>query len=245
MLTQSDMRPNRSGARRELPGIPRSQIESPCVEDSRDDRKSRSRGVVIANPREQRARAVSGNARTPAVGRGRAARRARVRQACIRVHFFQGVRMTKHLDRTVHGPLSLVYALSTSRRSFIAAGAQRATQDFAARNKHSDERSALERWEGEGGAVAAGAKVRKSTKALRTYAAMSSRPSYDSPHRSIVEAMLNASTAASASSPVGANRGPTDGKRRSMGSQKAPSETANPLNKRRGRRTMGRHGNRP
>ena len=90
----------------------------------------------------------------------------------------------------VHGPLSVVYAISPSRPSLIAAAAQRATQDFARRNKHSEERSDLERWEGEGGAVAARAKAKKSAKASRTCAAMSSRPSYDSPHRSVVEAMV-------------------------------------------------------
>lgn len=102
--------------------------------------------------------------------------------------------MTNHLDRTLHGPPSLVYSISTSRRSFIAAGVQRATQGLPGLKKHPDERSDLERWEGEGGAIATRAELKESAQALRKHAAMSSRPSYDSPHRSVVEAMLTAST---------------------------------------------------
>jgi len=56
--------------------------------------------------------------------------------------------MIEHGNPT-HGPGA--YTLFTSPRSYIAAAAQRATNDLIRHDKRSREESDLARWEGEGG----------------------------------------------------------------------------------------------
>lgn len=152
--------------------------------------------------------------------------------------------MIEHVKHITHGPSS--YTLLTSRRSFIGAAAQRATQDLTRHNKSSREESDLARWEGEGGAARPRTQAPKTLPKLTMRFAMSGRPSYDSPHRTSVETMMVTPVERVAAVPFIARQGPAgSNEERSRLQSSWRNAPANPTNKHRGRRTMGRHGNRP
>ena len=156
--------------------------------------------------------------------------------------FLKEVTMIEHDDRIGHVPSSYT---PSSPHSAIAAVAQRATRNAGLRDKGSRDAGDLDRWEAEGGAGATRAGLQKQLfERPTTRAGMSARPSYDWPHRSAVEAMLGETAAETR---VVASQGPADAnEKRGKQLARSPGDAfASPPNKRRGRRTMGRHGNRP
>src|SRR6478672_1484369 len=113
--------------------------------------------------------------------------------------------MIEHDDRI--GPIPSSYTPS-SLHSAIAAAAQRATRNAGRRDTGSRDAGDPDRWEAEGGAGASRAGLQKQLlERPTTRAGMSARPSYDSPHRSAVEAMR---VEAAAEARVLASRGPAD-----------------------------------
>ena len=120
----------------------------------------------------------------------------------------------------------------------MKAATQRATKDLAL------DSSDLARWEGEGGAARQGQAGNTASKRPAVHTAMSARPSYDSPHRSAVEVMVSAMTTRAAR--VVAGQGPLSSNNEERGKvRSSPRDAPAKANKRRGRRTMSRHGNRP
>ena len=165
----------------------------------------------------------------------------RATSACIP----KEVTMSEHDNRTGHVPSS--YALS-SPHSAITAAAQRATKAYDARNEALRDAADMDRWEAEGGAAASRTRLQENSfQRVTIRARMSTRPSYDSSARSDVEAMVAGSGSKSARATVSASRPPSDDKRhRSKDSASSPGITAAKMpQKLRGRRTMGRRGNRP
>ena len=150
--------------------------------------------------------------------------------------------MIEHDDHVGHAPNSYT---ESSPHSLLAAAAQRATRHAWQRNSVSREAADVERWEAEGGASASRPRLQMKAPQPRTMrAAMSTRPSYDSPHRSTLDTV--GATAARASVEARAGKGPADGNEKLSKTLHLPRGSKAELpNKRQGRRTMGRHGNRP
>jgi hypothetical protein len=148
--------------------------------------------------------------------------------------------MVKHLDITFEPKSDTTSSPSTG----VAADMQRPTTNLAPQNQISAED--LVRWEGDGGALKPRAEIAKE-QPLTLKFAISRRASYDSPVRSNVEAMITPTpVAAVAAVPYMSRRGQADrNQERSKLQNSWRNAPAHPSDKNRGRRTMGRHGNRP
>lgn len=150
--------------------------------------------------------------------------------------------MAKHTNDITR---ARTYTPFTSPRSFMDAAAQRAAADLARDGKKSRDASDVARWEDEGGTTKPPAQGPQ-LKPLAARFALSGRASYDSLQRSHVEGMMaspDVRVDAETLMPQRALASSIEERARlRMSSRKAPAHGSG---RQRGRRTMGRHGNRP
>jgi hypothetical protein len=115
--------------------------------------------------------------------------------------------------------------------------------DLERYGNRSRDKSAVAMWENEGGATKSSIPAAM-PKLVASKFALAGRAAYDSLERSQVEDMMAASTVNVVAADLAPHRGPASKSEERQGLGVWRSAPAHPQGRQRGRRTMGRHGNR-
>jgi hypothetical protein len=148
--------------------------------------------------------------------------------------------MSKHENDVTN---ARTYTALTSAHSREDSAALRSA-DLERNSNRLEDRSAISRWENEGGATKSSIPAAMPQLVARKFA-LGGRAAYDSLQRSQVEGMMDASNGNAVPVDLTPHRGPASKseERGDLGVWR--SAPAHPQGRQRGRRTMGRHGNRP